>query len=443
MADNPFAGIVTPDVLASQRLQAATAPYQDQPVYTQLAARAGADLRNAMVKSAPNLWSTDDDRKAAGAQQIMQAAQSKYSDYIKDGKMTSDDAQAAVLEDAIRGFSANGNWEQAIALTQPLNALKQQQLERSKLKAETGALEAKPDLMAAQAEAAQAKSGNDAVRATAALQTAQAAMQNANTQAELTAARQALMQAQTDLANARAGAVGQGVTKTGVKLDSAFGQKQIQTISNTISSASGTLGLMQDVRKLAMGDPGALTGAGPIATSLAGMAATTQALLQGQGYNPLKTKEGADASILISRSIKDQQLQAKTLNLAFMLAKTLDPSGRLSNQDVLQAIQMVSGTGSPQSRLAVLDSAANTLVRQIKRQRDEWTSQGWPVDPVTSDNFDKAVEGYSSITKPKKAPAAAPTPAAAPSGAAAAGPPPGLTFEQFKAWKAAHPNWKG
>lgn len=404
MADNPFAGIVTPDVLEAQRLQAATAPYQDAPAYTQLAAQAGAQLRNAFVKKGYG-W-TDEDAKAAAAQKVMQSAQSKYADYIKDGKMTSDDAQAAVLEDAIRGFSASGNWEQAIALTQPLNALKTQQLERNKLKAETSALEAKPDLLAAQAQAATAKIGTDALRASADVDRATAALQNATTQAQLVQAQNDLREAQARLADARAGAVGQGTTANGIKKDSVFYQKELQKKQDTLSSTTGALALMADVRRAAVADPGALTGAGPLATTIAGMAATTRAVLQGSGYNPLKTAEGQDASTLISRSIKDQIIQAKTLDLAFMFAKARDPSGRLSNQDVNQAIQIVSGSGDPRARLAVLDSAANSMVRQIKRQSQEWTSQGWDIDATTLDNFNKAVQDYSAVAKPQKATAA-------------------------------------
>jgi len=75
----------------------------------------------------------------------MTAAQSKHAELVKSGKVTADEAQASVLEDAIKQFAANGEWEQALSLTQPLNTLKEQAANRRKLLADASYSESRPE----------------------------------------------------------------------------------------------------------------------------------------------------------------------------------------------------------------------------------------------------------------------------------------------------------
>jgi hypothetical protein len=157
--------------------------------------------------------------------------------------------------------------------------------------------------------------------------------------------------------------------------------------------------------------------------------------MQGQGYSITKTREGNDVNDLVKRNINDQKLQSVTIDLAFAFARTRDPGGRLSNQDVENAIKIVTGSGSPQARLELLDKVAEDMDRGLRTKVAVARERNYAPADSSWQAYEEARAAYQGIG----ASAAAAQPGAAP---AASGPPPGMSKEQFTAWKRANPNWK-
>jgi polyhydroxyalkanoate synthesis regulator phasin len=428
-ASNPFLSLVTPDVLEAQRAAELQAQYGKAPISTQMAAQGGATIRQGFRNAGYGL--TNEDIKAKRTQEIMEKAQTSYTDLVKDGKMSADEAQAKTLEDAIKGFSAVGNWEAAISLTQPLNELKKQSLERRKLKAEAVFQEERPDIESGKVDAA-------LQRAEASGRTAEASMLRAMVAQQGLQSQEVLRMAQAMLAQARAADLLMGDDEGGDKKGgkkSVYEQKQRDAVDDTVLGAATAAHLMSTIKEVGIADPGAMTKAGPLSTTIATVAESTKAFMQGQGYSITRTREGNDVSDLVKRNINDQKLQSVTIDLAFAFARTRDPGGRLSNQDVENAIKIVAGTGSPQARLAVLDQSAKNMDRLVREKVKSAKERGY--DPTDSawQTYEEAIATYQGIG----ASAAGAQPSAAP---AVSGPPAGMSREQFLAWKRANPNWK-
>ena len=427
MATNPFESLATPDSVAASRLAAADAAYADQPIYTQMAGQAGARFNNAMTSAG---MLTDEDRKAQHTNQVMTDAQSKYSEYIKDGSMTPDDAQAAVLEDAIKQFSGAGNWEQAIALTQPLNALRTQAAERAKLRAEATNLESKPDAKAIDQQIAtlrieadyQAKSNALEVAA----QRADTAMSRAQAQNELNRLQAELLQWKLDHPPTPGGnAMANAIRKGGEKLN------------ENVTSAAESANLMADLREQIAANPQAATLTGNLVTQIMKYGSAARATVNSSGWDAGKTIEGSQSSVWLRNNVANEKQRALVVSLAYAFARSNDPGGRLSNQDLEQAMRVVSGEGSPTSRIELLDQAFTGLARKTTNEISSKIDSGVTVGPNTRKIWMGTTQRYSQLTAKSLAKAELAA-AAAPSG----GPPPGLSKEEFKQWKAANPNWR-
>lgn len=394
---NPFASLITPDRLENERDAAFDAYYADQDPWVRMAAKAGHEI--AKYNRTKGIGLEAEDIKARNNEYVLSGAQKRYAELVKDGKMSADEAQALVLQDAISGFAAAGSWEQALALTQPYNELIQQKLERDKLKAEIKWAEERPDVEAAKAEAA-------VTRAEAAVQNAQTNEERARYIAELNAARAALAEAQAAWYSRRPGDTGGDKDGKG----SVFEQRQAVELEETIRGFAGAARLMTQIRQIGISDPGALTGAGPLSTQIATIASSSKAFLAGKGYNPMTTKEGDEVGAIITRNVNDSKLQSVATDLAFAFARARDPGGRLSNQDVEMAAKIVTGAGSPQARLATLDMVFDNMDRQARELKTGKAGLGYEVPAETWAMFEDATGGYKATRQPKskKAVGAAP-----------------------------------
>lgn len=403
MADNtnPFVGLVTPDMLRAQREQEAMQSAGSN-IWQQMAAKAGLGVRENLINSG---FGSAEDQKAAAAQKIMQDATKKYSGYLAGGA-TADEAQAAVLEDAIKQFTDLGDYQSALAMTQPLNELKSQALERRKLKADAAQLEAKPDLMDAQAQAKIAEIAQKDQALTLKQQALDNALAHGKTMEEMQAARIELLRDRLALDREKA------EQKAASGGDSVFMQKQkFQTDDRVLAAAEAT-DLMSDINKLIRANPGAATTVGSWATRLSGLASSGRAAISQNGYD-LGTEDEKVTKALLKYNISDVAIQSKALDLAYAFARVRDPGGRLSNQDVNMALEIVMGKGDPRAQLAVL---RNNYVK-MKKDTDNLikmrTSQKVHVDEEALRILSQAQANYEAsdpaFNKPK---AAAPAPAA-------------------------------
>lgn len=420
MADNtnPFVGLVTPDVLEAQRQQQADQGVQlGANIWQQMAANAGLATRKVL---AAHGLGNEEDRKALRNEQIMQDSTRKYSALLQQG-MTADDAQAAILEDAIKQFADNGDYQQALALTQPLNALKSQALERRKLRADAAAQEAKPDLMDAQQQALIAKMAQADQALELKRQAIEAAVkrgEDANTIAQMR------LQLQADALDLKRMAL-EAKQKGGIDTTSAAAQKLLLQTDDNLLAASQAADLMTNITKVATATPAALTKAGGWASAISGMASSARAAMSMNGYD-LGSEDEKVIGALRKANIADSQLQSMALDLAYAFARVRDPGGRLSNQDVNMALQIVQGKGSPQAMLKTLHNNYLKLVKDTDNLVKVRTHQGFQVDEEAQNVYNTAKQGYDSAYKaafgpkppvaPPRAPGAAPAAAPAKTG---------------------------
>lgn len=433
MADNtnPFGALVTPEVLAAQRRAQFDQEYQGQNPWVKLAAEAGFNMRE--MDRARGIGLTPEERKANRNAEIMKASQSRYEEAIKGGK-TADEAQAMVLEDSIREFAKNGEWEQALALTQPLNALKEQALERRKLLAEAQNLESKPEAKAIDQELASIKAQQSYEAAMGRLAVAE---QNARTAQERLDVQMQIAQMQRDLAQAKLDA------KKGAKKDETAAQWKARRETNTaVAAAADSANLMADLRVLVKSNPGGLTPTGELATKLATYGTSAKAALQRDGWNPDRLKEGGTASEWVKLNVANARQRALVVQLAYAFARANDPGGRLSNQDLEQAMTVVSGQGDPQARLAVLDQAFSGLARSTTGKIQSALDMELELGPNTANLWTQAVGRYGGLARESVQERAGTTGTPGTAPAASAAPPPGMSPEEFRAWRKQNPSWK-
>jgi len=167
-----------------------------------------------------------------------------------------------------------------------------------------------------------------------------------------------------------------------------------------------------------MGASGALssfiTGISEQAASLVGMPDVRERIANAnRSFNEelLKSEGARGAFAWLSRdtSAEATALKANLLILGTTLAKALDPNGRLSNQDVQQAIQIVGAQGpallnNPTAMNAALDNVERYLARALENRRSTF--------PAISKVYGDPIDLRSGRTRPAagEAPAAAPGP---------------------------------
>lgn len=171
-----------------------------------------------------------------------------------------------------------------------------------------------------------------------------------------------------------------------------------------------------------MGASGALssfiTGISEQAASLVGMPDVRERIANAnRSFNEelLKSEGARGAFAWLSRdtSAEATALKANLLILGTTLAKALDPNGRLSNQDVQQAIQIVGAQGpallnNPTAMNAALDNVERYLARALENRRSTF--------PAISKVYGDPIDLRSGRTRPAagEAPAAGAPPAVAP-----------------------------
>lgn len=403
MADgNPFASLVTPEVLQAQRKAEFEQRYEGADPWVRMAAEGGFAIRENNRARGIGLGPQDIAAKRNAA--IMTGAQSRFAQLVKDGKMTADEAQAAVMQEAIAGFSANGSWEQALALTGPWMEITKGIQERKKLLAQTTREE--DNIL------------NDRAKAEASVMTAQAALDRAKASGDLSAAKiaeiqynKALTDATIRLRNAQAEKALRPDAEGDTKL-SAFKEKELVKNNSMILGHTTAARLMKQIFDIGVDNPAALTQAGPLSTQLSVLTSSTKALIEGRNFDPDMMNDGkTTVSDFIRNNVSDVKLQSLVTDLAFAFARSRDPGGRLSNQDVENAQKIVSGAGSPQARIAVLVQAYNNMEAQVKDLVRSNKAVGINIPEDSINMFNEAGSEFKTTIatygkKPTKAPPA-------------------------------------
>lgn len=396
--DNPFAGILTTDALAARRDAARANRFKGEDFWVREAGNQGASMADTL--RAGNVGLTMDDISARNNERILSTTEKRYADYISEGKMAPDEAQAAVLEETIRSFASAGNYRGAQQLVPVLAGVRKQQLERGKLLQETRTSASTENKNIADVYKTESEIAKN--EAELPLTQAKIATEKASTELRL---------AQAKYTNERdRGGPG---SKDGSELSAAEKKERIK-MEQGLEEATNGIAIFKNVRDLIIANPGAATDLGPLATKLSGYAANFKAAISSRYPMDPKaaytTVEGEDPLALIknNRGISSAVLKSLTVDLAYALARSRDPGGRLSNQDVQQAAQIVGGEGSPETRLAVLDSAYHRFAGPTTRMATRGLKQ-YGLDPDLVDVYTRARQEYET-PPPKKTATPVPTP---------------------------------
>jgi len=161
-----------------------------------------------------------------------------------------------------------------------------------------------------------------------------------------------------------------------------------------LKGAAAAATLFNTIKKQAIETPGALTQAGALATEIQNWSWSYRSFL-----NPDAAKYDEDrVKAKIPKLARSNVLmQSAIIDLAFAFARIRDPGGRLSNQDVDNAIKIVTGAGSPQDRLAVLDQAFEGMNVNVQRDILVDRKRGREPIPELLADYEQQVENYRKM----------------------------------------------
>jgi hypothetical protein len=294
-------------------------------------------------------------------------------------------------------------------LLQPYSALRNQELERAKLKADTEYTQARPEIDSLKLELEQQKANRkyeiDVLKAENAGQLALARMEN--------------MQARLALDYEKLNAAREKADKK--DKPSVSEMKMQADLVDRVGAATEATELMADLREEIMANPSAATLAGPWASKLVAGLAGAKAFVREKQGDPDKTIEGTVISERLDQmNISDVKQRSLVVALAYKWARAVDPNGRISDKDLEAAKVVVTGEGGPAARLAVLDQTQEILTRATERSMNmarDYGSENIGINPdhKSYGYWQQSQERYTGLKAPKKdaAPAKKSTPAPA------------------------------
>ena len=384
MDTNVFADILTPKNLRDKRRAELDKRFESRGFWAQEGARAGFQVSEALRNLGLNR--TAEDLAAERNAEILQSSQKRYAEYVASGEMDPDEAQETVLGEAISALSMQGNYEAANSLIAPLQAIRLQRANRAKLLQDA-------DYSAARAEE---------TRAGIPLKANKAAAEGEKTAAEIAklAAEARRADAEARKADRWTPSSGDGDSTEAPRKLSASEIKERIAMEHKAQAVNQAMGIITSARNIMQRNPRSATEWGPAAQQIARAGELGRTAMISNGVaNPETTKEGVNAKQMISTSRASAELQSLMLSLAFAIARANDPGGRLSNQDVAQAIQIVSGMGSVQDRMAVLDSVAERMYGPAYEELSKRGPQ-YQLDPRYAKELGDAIAAYEAVKAP-------------------------------------------
>ena len=422
MATNPFEALLTPASLKARREQEIQKKYSPMGFWANEMAQAGGTVRQALREQGVGL--TPDDRRAALTEGLMQAGSRSFAEMVKEGA-DPDEAREGVLAETMREFMAAGDYQSAGLITQQLDALSKQKMERRKLKADIEFAESRPELEAAKVEA-------QAQRAEAAGRTAEAAALRAENEAlrNPSVIQKNISQAgQADRSPVVRPVGGGGGAAAGKDTGVRPNASTVATMNDQVAAALGLLDKASKYETLLATRPG-LTAPAAAWAAWAQSQASGFLNFTGGGVSPNVLTDSERAVYLSERS----KVQAKAnelkvdkavfdslaLDLAYAIARTND-SGRLSNQDFEVALKILGGSPDATAAIATLRNSVGGRVKNIIVKATGW--KGLAEQLVNLPELQERAgmfEGKAAPAAPGAvpAPAAAPPPPAAPTSAA-------------------------
>jgi len=400
---NPFQSLLTTDTLRGRREAQIEEDNKGESPFVRGAARSGFQGAEALRKMGFGV--TLEDQKAQANQEAMTGASKKYETYMKQGA-SPDQAQEMVLTDAVSTFSTIGNFEAANALMEPLQAIRKQRAERAKLQAQEYQATAEGNKTVAETGLLAGEAASEDR-----LRLAQG--NNQNTAATENIARANLAN-RTD-PNIRAAGKGGKVGKDGMTAEdfAVYELKQRDALRNKGLAAADSFELFATIKELVMSNPTGALWPGALASQVQGLAEGARRAIMvddrwkdKEGRFTVNIDELREGGTAVSRleklNVTDARLQSATLDVAFALARLRDPGGRLSNQDVDKAIEIVSGKGGTRARIRVLEDVADRASQSLERElKDSPYAEMQGVAPA----FEAARDKYGRY-KAVKAPAA-------------------------------------
>jgi hypothetical protein len=373
MATNPFEALLTPASLKARREQEIEKKYSPMGFWANEMAQAGGTVRQALRDQGVGL--TPDDRRAALTEGLMQAGSRSFAEMVKEGA-DPDEAREGVLAETMREFMAAGDYQSAGLITQQLDALSKQKMERRKLKADIAFAESRPELEAAKVEA-------QALRAEAAGKTAEATALRAENERlrnpsaiDLNTSRARLADRQPVVRPVGGGGGAAAGKDTGVRPNAST----VAQLNDQVAAALGLLDKASKYETLLATRPG-------LTAPASAWAAWTQSQASGflnftgGGVSPNVLTDSERAVYLSERgkiqatanrlNVDKAVFDSLALDLAYAIARTND-SGRLSNQDFEVALRILGGSPDATAAVATLRNSVGSRVDNIVLKATGW-----------------------------------------------------------------------
>jgi hypothetical protein len=372
---NPFAALMpTPDNLTARRQMEFEAQSKGLSFWAQEAGRTGIKARQEAMRRGVAMG--PEDARAIAAQNIMSGAQKRLADLVKSGAVDPLDAQEVVINEAMSGFMAAGDYESAQALLPGLNQIREYRNQQAKLRAEIR----NEDASAYQHQMTGAKSATEAAAVATKLPHETARMDSE-------VLRNTAQAGMYDRSPApKSGGSGDGDRDSDISLKSKSDHQE--AIAGTLTLMDTMSDLLDIVEQSPASLSAGASGHNVAAQYLSGISNYFKQKggsfggFSGLSTDPKDGAEGVSPAAIAAKNRTKVNALAQTLavdrtllesviiDAAYALARANDPGGRLSNNDFDQAIKMLGAVQDPASaRAAFLNNARRTYDKHQNRMK--------------------------------------------------------------------------
>jgi hypothetical protein len=451
---NPFSSLapVTPGYLNDRRAAETEDASKGTDYWTQDAARKGLQLRIAMNEHGK--WMSTEDKRALQTQNILQDSQKSLAQAVKDG-MDPLDAQEMAYTSAMQQFMSVGDYEAARSVIPQLNQIRTYKAEAAKINSETR--ENEGDLKKAESGVRRddAATGLDVAKTGVVGAESQAQIGLRGSQAEQAAAAADQSHANAELARAKIPFLGMEKSGKGGMSQNIFGMKEDAAIR---AKQSATMDLFDSLDTLstiterspraASASSGAINYAGQYLSGLKSSIENkggTMGGYEGLSDDPaMSYVEGGAAGATSPKQIGEKyedaiegnfkkmggkstlgmdivQYKSLVVDTAYMLARTNDNGGRLSDNDFKMAVDMLGAVQDPESAKAGFYALAKRKYGQYKNFRTPFQPERYQYgfgggDKILEEKWAKFERVWGPPPAGRPGPRSKPAPAGPPTG---------------------------
>ena len=377
---NPFANLLTPEILDLQRQNEAmtrfgsATGYAPTDFWVREAALGGVALRKARAENGQGM--NDEDIRAARSDLILRGAAEKSALAVSAGDITPDEAQGMALEIAMQDFARIGDYESVNAIAPALQTYKKSVAERAKLGAEAENQRAQGyravkmgDRFSAMAQETMAMLPYEQLKALAEAGNKNADAELKRQQALSEPANRALKSAQAGEAAAHGrywDRMPASDTDDPTAKDLGFNNSDLAKGRELVADTRNFLDINKQLLDMYARYPGigskTAKGVADAKQWVSGMTTFFARNGQTRALDTIETAEGVDVQAWQKRiekaanrmAVSPVEFSALVASLAYQRAKIEDRGGRVTDKDFEVALEMSGATQDPATARAII-----------------------------------------------------------------------------------------